>query len=260
MTPEHFAAPPASMLLAWWGTAWLRGLVPTDDVVDVMTEHAGIHSVREHLPLRPEAGGSARPEVEGTGLLPLLAAVRRAGARELGATYPVEGDPLGLGGPRDFNLDATDVGEALLCPAAGLGVVPHTVGAGTTWTVHEARPRPLPDLGEADRGLRTGLLSALRTLEQLDVASWSPDAVDEVLDLCRAPDLSPAPGTPGRVLDLADRALRARHVAALALRDHGGAVTAPEVMARAEAVGELDRWARAALAAASSPWCWPPEA
>lgn len=260
MTSEHSVAPPASLLLAWWGTAWLRGLVPTDDVIDVMAEHAGIHSVREHVAPAPTGGVSPRPQVEGTGLVPLLAVVRRADAREIGATFPVEGDPLGLGGPRDFNLDATEAGEALLCPAAGLGVVPHTVGAGTTWTVHEARPRPLPDVGEADRGLRAGLLAALGTMERLDVASWSPDATDELLNLRRPPDLSPAPGTPAPVLDLAERALRARRVTELALRDHGGALSATEVMARAGAVGELDRWARAALAAASSPWCWPPEA
>lgn len=254
--PGHFPGLPSSLLLAWWGTAWLRGSTVTDDVLDAMAAQGSVHSVRPH----PDVTASDVAPLEGAGLVPLLAGVRRAGATALGATFPAEGDPLGLAGPRGFNLDATEVGEALLVPDAGLGVVPHVVGSGTTWTVHLARPRPVPDLVEADRWLRATLLRTLDTMERLDVASWSPDAADEALDLRRDRELPPAPGVPARALDLAVRALRARRITEAALRDHGGAVTAAEVDARASAVQELDRVARAALAAAASPWCWPPEA
>lgn len=255
MTTEDSPDLPGALLLAWWATAWLRGLTSTDDVLDALRLHSAVHSVRVHPGAAP-----GTESFEGVGLLPLLAGVRRAGATAVGATFPAEGDPLGLGGPRDFNLDATEVGEAVLVREAGLGVVPHTVGAGTTWTVHAARPRPLPDLAEADRGLRSTLLATLDAMERLDVASWSPETADELLDLQGPSGLPEVPATPRRVLDVADRALRARRITEAALRDHGGAVSAAEVGARARAVQELDRAARVALAAAASPWSWPPEA
>lgn len=246
---------PDALLLAWWGTAWLQGHTSTDDLLDAMQETTAVHSVR------PSAEAESQPglDVEGTGLVPLLGALRRARATQLGATFPAEGDPLGLGGPLTFNRDATEVGHALLCPDAGLGAVPHRVGSGLVWTVHPARPRPLPDLAEADRGLRTTLLHTVDALERLDVASWSPAAADEVLNLHHRPVAPQVPGVPLRARDLAMRAISAHAVAEAALQDHGGAVSAAEVVARAEAVRGLDRAARVALTAAASAWCWPPD-
>ncbi|MBE7324408.1 hypothetical protein IEQ44_07060 [Nocardioides sp. Y6] len=242
-----------ALLLAWWGTAWLRGLTSTDHLLEAMTAAAAVHSVH------PAPESSPRwDEAEGASLVPLLAALRRQGALSLGATFPAEGDPLGLAGPRELNLDATDVGEALLCPDVGLAAVPHHVGAGMTWVLHPARPRPLPDLGEADRGLRGVMLRSVETLERLDVAAWSPDLADEVLNATHHRPLPSSPGVPDPVRALAGRALSARTIAALALRDHGGAVSAHEVSARHHVVTDLDRAGRVALSAAASPWCWPP--
>lgn len=250
------ASVPASLLLAWWGTAWLKGLTSTDQLLEAMQSVAAVHSVAPS----PDDTSGTWVHVEGAGLVPLLGALRRSGATSLGATFPREGDPLGLGGPRPFNLDATDVGQALVCPHAALGAVPHHVGAGMTWVVHPARPRPLPDVGEADRGLRRALLVAVEALERLDVAAWSPDLADEVLNLRHLPPLPDVPGVGARPRSLTARALSARAVVDLALQDHGGAVSAAEAEARATAVRELDRAARAALSAGASAWTWPPDA
>lgn len=249
------ASAPASLLLAWWGTAWLRGLTSTDHLVDALQSAAAVHSVHPS----PDDRSGAWDHVEGASLVPLLAALRRSGATAVGATFPAEGDPIGLGGPRPFNLDATDVGQALLCRDAALGAVPHHVGAGMTWVVHSVRPRPLPDVAEADRGLRSAVLATVDTLERLDVASWSPDLADEVLNLRHLPPVPEVPGVSSRLRSLTARALSARAVVEVALLDDGGAVSARESAERSRAVKELDRAARAALSAAATAWSWPPD-
>ena len=241
---------PYSATLAWWATAWLRGLVAVDDLLDAMAETAPAHSVRS----TPEVS----PEIEGSGLLPLLTALRRAGATSLSFAAPADGDPLGLGGPRDFSLDALEAGEAVLADHVGLGAVPHRVGAGITWTVHRVNRRSVPDLGEADRALRAGLLRAATDLERLDVASWSHAATDEILNLRHLPAVPEVPGTPERCRTLAARGIQALDVVRLALDDHGGAVSAEQVRARADALRELERCGRVALTAACSPEVWPP--
>lgn len=250
------ASHPASTLLAWWGTAWLQGLASADELLDAMEDVAPVHST-EASPADPSGAWDG---VAGPGLIHFLGALRRAGAQQLGATFPGEGDPIGLGGPRAFNQDATEAGEALLCPEAGVGAVPHHVGSGVAWVVHSCRSRPVPDVAEADRTLRGVLLATVEALERLDVAAWSSDATDALLDLARIPETPSVPGVGQRPRAVAARAVSASHIAALALRDHGGATTAAETAARATAVRELDRAARGALTAASSPWCWPPMA
>lgn len=242
---------PDSAVLAWWVTAWLAGHVGVDDLLDAMAEVAPAHSVRP--------GPGAPPDVEGAGLLPLLTVLRRTGATRLSVALPSEGDPLGLGGPRAFSVDALDAGEAVLSDQTGIGAVPHRVGAGITWTVHAVNRRSVPDVGEADRMLRQGLLRAADDLERLDVASWSHTATDEILNLRHLPEVPDVPGTPPRCRSLAARALQALAVVEAAMDDHGGAVSADEVRSRAEALRQLERCGRAALTAACSPETWPPE-
>lgn len=245
---------PDSVLLAWWTTAWLRGVAATDDLLDGLSHSAAAHSVRcdpQHAPPEWES-------LEGSTVLPLLAWLRRSGATCLSVALPVEGDPLGLGGPREFNRAATEARQAVVAREVGVGAVPWHVGAGVTWTVLPARPRPVPDLGEADRGLRTALLDALTRLERLDVASWSPEAADEVLNLGHLPDVPVAGSVPQPVRLLAARGLQALGIVDVALRDEGGAVSAAEVTARGAALLDLARAARTALTAAGSPEVWPP--
>jgi hypothetical protein len=78
-----------SVRLAWWGTAWLRGHVVSDQMVDGVVGDDAVHLV----------GGAdgAEPLVLGLGRL------RSVGATGFGLALPVAGDPLGLGGPGAFN-------------------------------------------------------------------------------------------------------------------------------------------------------------
>jgi len=231
--------------VAWWGTAWLRGDAAPDDVIDAFHLGELPHTVSG---LDEEAGP----------LLGGLAALRQRGATAFGAAFPIEGDPVGLGGPVAFNAAALDAGEAVVAVDAGTGLVPVRVGPTYQWAALDAGRRQLPDVGEADRGLRAALLEAADLLAGLDVASWRPEVADELLNLRRVRALPAAPGVPARCVDLAARALQALTIAELALQDDGGAITAAEAEARRAAIVPLDRAGRRALTAACSPEVWPP--
>ncbi|GAA4716835.1 hypothetical protein GCM10023349_40830 [Nocardioides conyzicola] len=218
----------------------------TDLVVDAVLGDDATHAVAG-LP------GADRTET----LVVALGRLRAAGASGMGAAFPVEGDPAGLGGPAAFNAEALEAGEAVVVAEAGLGLVPHRTGAAVTWTVHPAARRQLPDVGEADRGLRAALIESANALARLDVARWRPDVADELLNLRhRHPVTAPA-GVPDRCVDLAARGLQAVAIVELALEDDGAALTAADITARADALRPLGRAGRRALVAASSPEVWP---
>lgn len=239
---------PASARLAWWGTSWLRGHVVTDLMLDAVIADDATHAL-VGLP------GSDATET----LVAGLARLRALGATALGAAFPAEGDPLGLGGPRPFNDDALDVGEAVVVSGPALGLVPRRTGAATIWSCHPAERRQLPDVGEADRELRAALLASAAALADLDVARWRPEVADQLMNLRHRPSLPTPEGVPHRCVDLAARGLQAIAIVELALADEGGAVTAAEATARRAALVPLDRAGRRALTAACSPEVWPPD-
>lgn len=241
------SALPAAARLAWWGTAWLRGHVVTDLVVDAVIEDDATHTL------------VGLPGADGTETLVAgLARLRSLGAGVIGAAFPGEGDPAGLGGPAVFNADALEVGEAVVVPDSGIGLVPHRTGAAVAWVARPAARRQLVDVGEADRGLRSALIASAQALADLDVARWRPEVADRLMNL-RHLDVPAAPaGTPQRCVELAARALQATGIVDLALEDDGGSVTAHEVSSRREALLPLARAGRHALVAACSPEAWPP--
>ncbi len=241
-------AAPVSLRLAWWGTAWLRGLVVPDLLLDAVIGGEATHAVAS-----PAAGAPAETLLGG------LASLRAAGATSFGLALPVEGDPTGLGGPRAFNTAALEAGEAVVVAGAGLGLVPLTTGAATTWVPHLADRRPLPDVGEADRGLRLALLETAEALATLDVARWRPEVADRLMNLRHGPGLVGPDGVPVRCVELAARGLQAVEIADLALADHGGTVSAAQITAREQALRPLERAGRVALVAAGSPEVWPPD-
>lgn len=220
---------PVSGTAAWWVSAWLAGRAPTDDVLD----HAAL-------------------DVE------LLARIRASGATTAGLALPVPGDLVGLGGPPGLNDAALQAGEALVTDG-GLALVPSEHEGLVWWTEHPAERRQLPDVGEADRALRADLLSTANRLAALDVSRWRPEVADLVLELERPTAVQAPPGTPGRCVSLAVRAVRCRRIVAVALADDGGAVTAGEMEARRDALAPLARAARRGLVAACSPEVWPPD-
>jgi hypothetical protein len=235
---------PVSARLAWWSTAWLRGLVVTDLVLDAVLLDDATHVVAR----LPDLDGSVP-------LARALAELRRSGATCAGLALPEPGDPVGIGGPPDFGRAALEAGEAVV--AGRLGLVPHRVGAAVEWTAYAASPRQLTDVGEADRGLRRALQESSTALAGLEVARWRPAVADALMDLHHPPRLAPPVGTPDRCVDLAARGLQARAIVDLALEDDGGAVSAAEVAARRAALQPLGAAARRALVAACSPEVWP---
>jgi hypothetical protein len=232
---------PVSATLAWWATSWLRGLVVTDLALDAVTADGRLHC-----------------GVDGEPLAGMLGRLRAAGATGCGLALPVEGDPLGLGGPAELTAAALDAGEAVVASAAGLALVPDVGEEVVTWQVLPARPRQLPDVGEADRALRRTTIEAAEALAALDVARWRPEAADLLTGTRRTP--IPAPdGVPARCAELAGRALVAEAVVAVALDDDGAAVSASEILLRRAALEPLGSAARRALVAACSPEAWPPD-
>lgn len=247
MTDPSALAAPVSLRLAWWGTAWLRGTVVPDLLLDAVIGQQATHAV---------AGLDEGPTSET--LLGGLARLRAAGATGLGLALPREGDPLGLGGPARFNAAALEAGEAVVVAGTGVGLVPRATGAATTWGAHPAERRQLPDVGEADRSLRAALLETAASLAALDVARWRPEVADRLMDLRHAPRLTGPDGVPARCVELAARGVQAVGIVDLALEDHGGAVSVAEIDAREAALRPLERAGRRALVAAGSPEVWPP--
>lgn len=230
---------PVAAIVAWWGTAMLRGHVGPDELTDALSD--------EHVAQVVVGGGT------------LVAALRDSGPRGIAAVFPEPGDLTGLAGPAAFNAAAVEAGSAVLAVEGGLGLVPTEVGRAIEWTPYPALRRMPPDLGEADRHLRGTLPRVADRLARLDVARWHPDVADELQSLRGAAPLTAPPGVPVQAADLAGRALRLWTVADLALVDDGAAVSASEAAARRDAVLPLARAARHALSAACSPDGWPPE-
>lgn len=246
---------PAAARLAWWGTSWLRGHVVADLVIDAVLGEEVTHAVTglDDLGL----GGDGSTET----LLGGLARLRAEGVLSFGAAFPVEGDPVGLGGSAPFNAAALEAGQAvvaLLGDGQAIGLVPQRVGPTVTWVAHRAARRQLSDVGEADRALRSGLLRSADALAALDVARWRPEVADRLTDLRQRAPVQAPPGVPPRCVELAGRALHALEVVDLALEDDGGAVTLHEIIRRESAIQPLAATARRALVAACSPEVWPP--
>ncbi|MDP3894242.1 MAG: hypothetical protein Q8Q44_23625, partial [Nocardioides sp.] len=149
---------PDSARLAWWLTAWLRAESSPDDVLEAVRGADTAHHVTG-LPATDDA----------VPLVLALGPLRDLGARSAGLALPVEGDPVGLGGPPTFNHEALDAGEAVVLDGAGLGLVPVRAGRGVVWRCLTAQRRQLTDTGEADRGLRAALVETSGRLADLDV-------------------------------------------------------------------------------------------
>lgn len=231
----------ASARVACWLNAWIAGRESADEVIEgVLGEHAFVEVC--------QPGGTALSPAL------VLGQLRRLQVRRVSVCLPKPGDPLGLGGPPTFNVEAVDAGEAMIWHGAGMGFVPEVVGAALTWRGAAASPPAyLPDVATAGRELRAALLEAARVLVDLDVAAWNADVADELIDL-RAPR-SAAPVLPypsPEAAAVAATALRCRAIVELAISDDGGALSAHDVTARRGALAPLEAAARGAVVATCS--------
>lgn len=246
---------PRSGALVAWGNALLSGRVGPDEAVARITHGDEPHRVAG---LPGESG-----EV---GLSLALGRLRALGVAGLRLSLPVPGDPLGLPGPPAFNDAALDAGEAAVTVGPHghqWGLVPEGLVYGpegdqatrVVWRVYEAADRPPagPFLAEADRELAGALRDATQALMRLDVAGTGARAntVAAVLRGGRDDEESPlAPGYPARAVRVVEQARRVASILALASGDHGAAVNAFEMAARADSFAPLERACRRALVAA----------
>ncbi|MGH3311557.1 MAG: hypothetical protein ACRDP3_13390 [Streptomyces sp.] len=266
---------PRSGRLAAWGNALIAGLVSPDEAAGRIVGEDAVHRVA-WLP----AGPAAEPEAAPVGLTLALGRLRSLGAAGLRVALPAPGHPLGLSGPPEFNSRALEAGEAVLATGAAVGLVPEITAAGTegdlhvevTWhclPVQEGPPSmgDTPSLGEAERELAEAVRDATEVLTELDVAGSGPVA-DAALDAYRARMEAGrrllAPGYPPRAVRVLELAQRVRALVAIAYgngagtgagggndgREHGGAVSASQIVARADALRPVERTARRAQVAA----------
>lgn len=233
---------PRAARVACWLNGWLAHRESADAVIsgvidgDAAVEFAGL-----------APGVRLSPAL-------LLGELRRRKATRVTTSLPRPGDPIGLGGPAPFNTDALDAGEAIVAHGADIGFIPRHLGDRTVWVGTAATPPAfLPDVPTADRELRQAVTQATDDLSRLDVASWSPDVADELMNL-RAPagmDVG-LPFPTARAAQLAVTSLRCQHIVDLASRDDGGSLSASAAGRRRTALQPLQRAARAGLVAATS--------
>ncbi|MEJ5915586.1 hypothetical protein [Pseudokineococcus sp. 1T1Z-3] len=245
---------PRSARLAAWGTAACRGEVPVPAAVRAVQRDDEPH----------ETGGDA----PATDLGELLEGWRAAGHRGLRLVLPVPGDVSGLPGPASFNVEALDVGEAVLTDDADKagrrwGAWPDVTefgsalepGAMVTWRtelVQRPAAPPSTTLADAERQLERALSTALDALHRLDVARWREDAAERIArvrDGALPRDAMPA-SAPPRAQRVLGTAVRLRGIVALASEDDGAVVTGWEAAGRTEALRGVETVARLAVVAA----------
>ena len=232
---------PASARVACWINAWLAARQSTDAVISGLVGDDGIV---EFIDLDGLTRWS--PAL-------FLGELRRRGVRRASSALPVPGDPLGLGGPPDFNVDVLAASEGVVLHGPEMGLVPNTADGIMRWEMAAARPPSyLPAVADADRELRTTMAAAADQLARLDVAVWRPEVADALMDIRRSAQVDLAPFASPQSARLAEDALRAGTIVALAGADDGGAVSAREASERSAALRPLDRAVRAAVVASTS--------
>jgi hypothetical protein len=245
---------PRSGRLTAWGNALIAGLAAPDDVADEVIAGDTVHRV-SGMPGEPVP----------VGLTLGLGRLRALGVTGLRLALPVPGHPLGLSGPPAFNARALSAGEAVVAVGGPpLGLVPEVREAGPRGDVHvevewhclevrQGPPADVPSLGEAERELAEALRDATAALTKLDVAGSGP-AAQAALDAYRARAERGrevlAPGYPPRAARVLELAQRVAALVAIATGEHGAAVSASEIAARAELLRPVERTARRAQVAA----------
>lgn len=239
--PAAVVALPRSARLACWLRALVDGRASLDDALAAVVGDDTAHDV-------VGLGGTADAEPMA------LALGRLRGLRPswVQMALPVPGEPIGLAGPPEFNVDALDAGECVVLGGTGLGLVPHVAGAGVVWRAHAADDPPPYDVDEAYRALRRSVSVSADALAELDLARWNPDAADTLLNLRAPADLALPSGTSGEAAGVLATALRCHAIVGAALDSDSAAMTAAEHDRRSAALAPLARASRLAVSATCS--------
>ncbi|MFE6309467.1 hypothetical protein [Nocardiopsis sp. NPDC057823] len=249
-----------SATLVAWGNAWLSGHVGLDEAVDAVERHSGPQLIGTVPP-------GDLPFEEGVPLRAALVRLRglpgtRPSAFRL--ALPVQGDPLGLVGPGEFNQAALEAREGVLLRLADrqVGLVPTTDRRGSSyvgvsWTPYRANDTipQVPGLAEAEQALKLTLIEVARDLEGVDdLTGFSPDVRRRVNALGSADGGGGGlpPAYPQRARGVAEQAARLAAVVELADARSGRGMSAHQAELRARSLRRLDSAVRRALVAAHS--------
>ena len=225
--------PRAARLSLWLG-AWLRGAASPDDVLASLGPEVHVFLGLDDDPM---------PAVEALGMM-------RRSRSGVAVALTAPGDPVGLAGPPAFNAIAIDVGQAVLLPGAGLGLVPETVGGAVEWrSLPAASPLAL-DPREMRQQLRATLREVTDVLVDLRIATWTHEIPDLLISE-RDPVAAP-PDLPSQDVETLNSAVRCLDIVAAATQVEPGAVSAWERGRFEEAMRRLDGSARRALVAVCS--------
>ena len=229
----------------WWGTAWLRGHVVADHLIDAVVDRRrdapGGRAGRRRRAADHRRSAGCGPPARPRSAPRCRRRATRSGSAARRRSTPRPSRPGEARGRSTRRASACTgwcrTGWARRSPGRSLA----------------AERRQLPDVGEADRALRSALLEAADALAALDVARWRPEVADRLMNLRHRPPVAAPPGVPPRCVELAARGLQALAIVELALEDDGGALTAAEADARRRRCCPLGRAGRRALVAACSP-------
>ncbi|WP_184729805.1 hypothetical protein [Saccharopolyspora phatthalungensis] len=235
-----------------WTSAWLHGAAASDDVLDALqnwAESQEVCAADAELAARLDLPG---PQETPAGPALLLASLRKAGAADGALVLPVPGDARGLGGTNPFAKAAMRVGEAVVLPETGLGLVPQPIAEGILrWTVFGLGDLPplehLP-IGEAEHGMASAMREAASALIDLGVAKHRPGVREEIAETVSSRPTPPWPeGVPQRTLRILQRATEVEAILWVATDDSpGGAMSASAIRGRTEALRPLFDAVRAA--------------
>ena len=131
-----------------------------------------------------------------------------------------------------------------------VALVPELDARSVVWRAHAAAPAPYVDERESASELRLALATVTQRLVDLDVASWSPEVPDLLMNLRHRPALPLPPVLDPRRRETLERAALCLDVVDAARADEGGALSTHEVVRRRAALADLDRAARRAVVGA----------
>lgn len=249
-----------SATLVAWGNAWLSGHVGLDEAVDAVERRSGPQLIGTVPP-------GDLPFEEGVPLRAALVRLRglpgtRPSAFRL--ALPVQGDPLGLVGPGEFNQAALEAREGVLLRLADrqVGLVPTTDRRGSSyvgvsWAPYRANDTipQVPGLAEAEQELKLTLIEVARELADVDdLTGFSPDVQRRVNALgsgAGAAGVLPS-AYPQRARGVAEQAARLAAVVDLADVHAGRGMNAHQADLRSRSLRRLDAAVRRALVAAHS--------